>query len=251
MSAPEFLTIDNSSRIAYRRLEGHSPGVVFLIGHGSDMDGAKALTCEDWARRNGRAFLRFDYSGHGQSDGNFLDGTISSWTNDCLAVLDHLTEGPQILVGSSLGGWLMLNVALARPARIAGLIGIAAAPDFTAELIWDSLDKTQQTQMQDTGQIALPNPYSDDPVVYPMALVTDGKAHLHLQAPVNITAPVHLLHGMQDDEVPWQTATRLAEKLASEHVQVSLVRNAGHRFSEPDQIALLGDVLDGMLAKLS
>jgi pimeloyl-ACP methyl ester carboxylesterase len=162
-----------------------------------------------------------------------------------------LTEGPQILVGSSLGGWLMLNVALARPARIAGLIGIAAAPDFTAELIWDSLDKTQQTQMQDTGQIALPNPYSDDPVVYPMALVTDGKAHLHLQAPVNITAPVHLLHGMQDDEVPWQTATRLAEKLASENVQVSLVRNAGHRFSEPDQIALLGDALDGMLAKLS
>ena len=148
MSAPEFLTIDNSSRIAYRRLEGHSPGFVFLIGHGSDMDGAKALACEDWARRNGRAFLRFDYSGHGQSDGNFLDGTISSWTNDCLAVLDRLTEGPQILVGSSLGGWLMLNVALARPARIAGLIGIAAAPDFTAELIWDSLDKTQQTQMQ-------------------------------------------------------------------------------------------------------
>lgn len=251
MSAPEFLTIDNSTRIAYRRLEGRGPGIVFLIGHGSDMDGTKALACEDWARDHGHAFLRFDYSGHGQSDGHFLDGTISSWTDDCLAVIDSLTEGPQILVGSSLGGWLMLNVALARPQRIAGLIGIAAAPDFTAELIWDCLDKAQQTHMQETDQIELPNPYSDDPVIYPMRLVTDGTAHLHLQAPVDITAPVHLLHGMQDDEVPWQTATRLAEKLASPDVQVSLVRNAGHRFSEPDQIALLGDALGRMLAKLS
>ena len=247
-----FLDTDHGTRLAWTGREVFGkPTIIFFAGHGSDMDGTKAIAVDSWAEHNGFGMIRFDYSGHGQSSGAFLDGTIGQWKKDCLAIIDTLTSEAVIIVGSSLGGWLMLNVALARPARIAGLIGIAAAPDFTAELIWDSLDKTQQTQMQDTGQIALPNHYSDDPVVYPMALVTDGKAHLHLQAPVNITAPVHLLHGMQDDEVPWQTATRLAEKLASENVQVSLVRNAGHRFSEPDQIALLGDALDGMLAKLS
>ena len=131
MAQADYLEIGGGEQLAYRRLKGSGTGVTFLCGHGSNMDGTKALEVEAWARETGRSCLRFDYRGHGLSSGDFLDGNISSWTSDCLAALDALAEGPQILVGSSLGGWLMLNVALARPERIAGLIGIAAAPDFT------------------------------------------------------------------------------------------------------------------------
>ena len=249
MSAPDILTIDKSTRIAYRRLDGSEPGVIFLIGHGSDMDGTKALACEDWARRNGRACLRFDYSGHGQSSGQFLDGTISSWTADSIAALDALTDGPQILVGSSLGGWLMLNVALARPNRVAGLIGIAAAPDFTEDLLWVEFTDDQRQQIEADGVIALPNPYSDEPVRYHWHLITDGRNNLRLRGGLDITCPVHLLHGMQDDEVPWKTATATAAALASDDVEVTLVKEAGHRFSAPSQIALLDAALDRMAAR--
>jgi len=257
MSPLDFLTIANASRIAYRRLDAadggdagaDGPGIVFLIGHGSDMDGTKALACEDWARRNGRACLRFDYSGHGLSSGDFLDGNISSWTADCLAVLDALTTGPQILVGSSLGGWLMLNVALARPDRVAGLIGIAAAPDFTEDLLWAAFTDDQRRQIEAEGRIALPNPYSDEPVIYPWHLITDGRHNLRLRGGLDITCPVHLLHGMQDAEVPWQTATATAAALASDDVEITLVKEAGHRFSEPDEIARLVAALDRMTAK--
>ena len=257
MSQHDFLTIANASRIAYRRLDtavrgdtgADGPGIVFLIGHGSDMDGTKAMACEDWARRNGRACLRFDYSGHGLSSGDFLDGNISSWSADCLAVLDALTIGPQILVGSSLGGWLMLNVALARPDRVAGLIGIAAAPDFTEDLLWAAFTDDQRRQIEAEGMIALPNPYSDEPVIYPWHLITDGRHNLRLRGGLDITCPVHLLHGMQDVEVPWQTATATAAALASDDVEVTLVKEAGHRFSEPEEIARLVAALDRMIAK--
>jgi len=260
MSQADFLTLANASRIAYRQLDAADadadtdagtagPGIVFLIGHGSDMEGTKALACEDWARRNGRACLRFDYSGHGLSSGDFLDGNISSWTADCLAVLDALTTGPQILVGSSLGGWLMLNVALARPDRVAGLIGIAAAPDFTEDLLWAAFTDDQRRQIEADGVIALPNPYSDEPVIYPWHLITDGRHNLRLRGGLDITCPVHLLHGMQDEEVPWQTATATAAALASDDVEITLVKDAGHRFSEPDQIARLAAALDRMATK--
>ena len=258
MSQADFLTLANASRIAYRRLDAADadadaatagPGIVFLIGHGSDMEGTKALACEDWARRNGRACLRFDYSGHGLSSGDFLDGNISSWTADCLAVLDALTTGPQILVGSSLGGWLMLNVALARPDRVAGLIGIAAAPDFTEDLLWAAFTDDQRRQIEADGVIALPNPYADEPVIYPWHLITDGRHNLRLRGGLEITCPVHLLHGMQDEEVPWQTATATAAALACDDVEVTLVKDAGHRFSEPDQIGRLAAALDRMAAK--
>ena len=257
MSSANFLTTANASRIAYRRLDAadgrdsgaDGPGIIFLIGHGSDMEGTKALACEDWARRNGRACLRFDYSGHGLSSGDFLDGNISNWTADCLAVLDTLTTGPQILVGSSLGGWLMYNVALARPDRVAGLIGIAAAPDFTEDLLWAAFTDDQRRQIEAEGMIALPNPYSDEQVIYPWHLITNGRHNLRLRGGLDITCPVHLLHGMQDTEVPWQTATTTATALLSDDVEVTLVKEAGHRFSEPDEIARLFAALDRMTAK--
>ena len=245
---PDYLNINENERLAYRRTSGSGVGVVFLCGHGSDMDGTKALEAEAWARGTGRPFLRFDYRGHGQSSGEFLDGNISSWTADCLAAFDALTNGPQILVGSSLGGWLMLNVALARPERVAGVIGIAAAPDFTEDLLWAEFTDEQRRRIEADGVIALPNPYADEPVKYPWHLITDGRDNLRLRGGLDIACPVHLLHGMKDKEVPWKTATATAAALASEAVEVTLVKEAWHRFSEPDQLALLRNALDRMAA---
>ena len=249
LAQADYLEIGGGEQLAYRRLKGSGTGVTFLCGHGSDMDGTKALEVEAWARETGRSCLRFDYRGHGLSSGDFLDGNISSWTSDCIAALDALAEGPQILVGSSLGGWLMLNVALARPERIAGLIGIAAAPDFTEDLLWAEFTDEQRARIETDGVIALPNPYSDEPVKYPWHLITDGRDNLRLRGGLEITCPVHLLHGMQDEEVPWQTATSTAQCLASTDVELSLVKGAGHRFSEPDQLALLRGALDRMAAR--
>ena len=250
ISPPDYLQLGTDHRLAYRRTQGTAPGVVFLCGHGSDMDGTKAIETEIWARERGLACLRFDYRGHGLSSGDFLDGNISSWTADSLAALDALTDGPQILIGSSLGGWLMLNVALARPARVAGLVGIAAAPDFTEDLLWAEFDDEQRRRIESDGVIALPNPYADEPVRYPWHLITDGRQNLRLRGDLDIRAPAHLLHGMEDEEVPWQTATRIAAALTGSDVEVTLVKRAGHRFSDPDQLALLRGALDRMVDRV-
>ena len=243
--------IDRFGAIAYNRHAGTHPGVVFLCGHGSNMNGNKAMHVRAWAKRRGQSFLRFDYSGHGQSDGDFLQTNISDWTRDTINMIDAHTDGPQIVVGSSLGGWIMLNLALARPARIAALVGIAAAPDFTEELIWNPLDEAAKADFQASGQISFENPYADDSVVYPYHLIEDGRQHLRLQAPLPITVPVRLLHGMQDAEVPWQTATRLADQLPSDDVSVMLDKTATHRFSEPRQLAQLERVLDELVSLIA
>ncbi|MDA0332116.1 MAG: alpha/beta hydrolase [Proteobacteria bacterium] len=222
MTAVSKHIIDQFGAIAYHRISGIQPGVVFLCGHGSDMNGSKAMHIQAWAERRGQSFLRFDYSGHGQSDGDFLQTNISDWTRDTIDMIDAHTDGPQIVVGSSLGGWIMLNLALARPARVAALVGIAAAPDFTEELIWNPLSDAAKADFKTSGQITFENPYADDPVIYPYHLIEDGRQHLRLQAPLLIQVPVRLLHGMQDAEVPWQTATRLADQLQSDDVAVML-----------------------------
>lgn len=242
---------DQFGAIAYQRVSGTQPGVVFLCGHGSDMNGGKAIYTQAWAERRGQSFLRFDYSGHGQSDGDFLKTNISDWTRDTVEMIDAHTDGPQIVVGSSLGGWIMLNLALARPARVAALVGIAAAPDFTEELIWNPLDDVAKADFKTSGQINFENPYSDDPVIYPYHLIEDGRQHLRLQAPLSINVPVRLLHGMQDEEVPWQTATRLAEKLQSDDVAVMLDNTATHRYSEPRQLTQLERVLDDLVSMIA
>ena len=216
-----------------------NPGIIFLCGHGSDMNGTKALVLEQLALDEGFGFTRFDYFGHGASQGNMSDGTISIWTDDCLAILDEVTLGPQILIGSSLGGWLMLITARARISRIAGLIGIAAAPDFTEDLIWSSLSDSQRDEMKTTGQITLPNPYANEGVVYPYNLIKDGRNNLVMTAPLELDIPVYLFHGMQDREVPWHTAIALSNAMPSDNVIIHLDKNAGHRFSTPDQLAAI------------
>lgn len=242
-NAPNLARPDGAT-IAYRRIAGAVPGIVFLGGFRSDMTGTKALFLEDYCRRRGRAFVRFDYFGHGASSGDFALGTIGRWREDAVAVIDSLTEGPQLLVGSSMGGWVMLLAALARPARVAGLVGIAAAPDFTEELLWPRLSPGQRREIAERGALVLPSDYDPAGYLYTRALVEDGKRHRLLAAPIPIDVPVRLLHGTADASVPWQLSLRLAERLQSRDVTLTLVKDADHRLSTPADLARLAQALD-------
>ncbi len=232
--------------LAHARTPGAAPGVVFLGGFMSDMTGTKATFLEAHCKARGQAFLRFDYSGHGASQGAFSDGTIGRWAEDAIAVIDALTEGPLVLVGSSMGGWIMLEVALARPDRIAGLLGIAAAPDFTEELIWNTLSDAQKSALAKDGFLAAPSQYGGE-YRYTDALIADGRTRLRLREKLPIACPVRLLHGQQDSDVPWQTSLRLADALDSTDVQVNLIKDGDHRLSRPQDLALLAATLDALL----
>jgi pimeloyl-ACP methyl ester carboxylesterase len=246
---PEILSREGGATIAYRRVPGKSPGVMFLGGFNSDMQGTKAVELERYCRAAGRAFVRFDYQGHGESSGDFADGTIGSWTEDALAVLDSCTEGPQILIGSSMGGWIMLLAAIARPDRVAALIGIAAAPDFTEDLIWNRYgDDVHETLLRDKVWYE-PSEYGE-PYTITLDLIEDGREHLLLDRPIPIHCPVRLLHGMRDDSVPWMTSSRIAERLLSEDVRVFLVKNGDHRLSRDEDIARLKLTLDDLIEEL-
>ena len=179
---PDYLDTDQGRRIAYHLSAGAGPGIVFLGGFRSDMEGTKAIHLEHWAKAQGRAFLRFDYSGHGQSSGLFEEGAIGDWAADAVAAVQGLTEGPQILVGSSMGGWISLLLARSLPRKVAGLVTIAAAPDFTEDSMWAGFDVDQRAALQDVGQVALPSEYGD-PLVITRRMIEDGRNHLVLRAP--------------------------------------------------------------------
>jgi len=230
--------------IAYRQTAGAAPGVVFLPGFRSDMNGAKALALEAHCVARGRAFLRFDYQGHGESTGRFEDGTIGQWTADAVAALTALTDGPQVLVGSSMGGWIMLLAARAHPGRVAGLVGIAAAPDFTEDLIWGRLDPRQRAALMADGIIHAPSEYDAVPTPITRALIEDGRHHLLLDRPVAVHCPVRLLHGMRDPDVPFGRALRLADALLSADVEVRLIKDGDHRLSRPQDLAILSATVD-------
>ncbi|TCH97241.1 alpha/beta hydrolase [Roseococcus sp. SYP-B2431] len=234
--------------LAYRALAGKEPGVVFLGGFHSDMTGSKAAYLAEWCATRGRAYLRFDYSGHGASGGRFEDGTIGGWLADAAAVLAELTKGPQILIGSSMGGWIALLLALRHPERVAGLIGIAAAPDFTEELMWAQFPQSVRDQIQHEGFWTRPSAYGDG---YPItrALIEDGRDHLILGGPITLDRPVRFLHGQDDPDVPWQHSLRLAERITSRDVEVTLIKGGDHRLSTPDNLALLGRTLGALLSE--
>ena len=244
---PAILARPDGATIAYQRLTGEPPGIVFLGGFRSDMGGTKALFLKDYCRRRGRAFVRFDYFGHGASSGDVAQGTIGRWRDDAICVIDSLTTGPQILVGSSMGGWIMLLAALARPGRIAGLVGIAGAPDFTEELLWPRLTPAQREEIIERGRVILPSGYDPAGYLYTRALVEDGRRHLLLREPIALDMPVRLLHGLADESVPWQLSLRLAERLASSDVAVTLVKDGDHRLSTPADLARLADTLDALI----
>lgn len=239
MTDPCFLTTPQGRSIAYERVTGHGPGIVFLHGLRSDMTGTKAVALADWARRTGRAFLRFDCSGHGLSSGRFEDGAIGDWFEDAQAALDRLTDGPQVLVGSSMGGWLALLLARALPGRVKGLVGIAAAPDFTEDSMWAQATEAHRAALLRDGFIQRPSDYGDAPYVITRRLIEDGRAHLVLRDPLPLPFPVRLLHGTADTDVPRGVALRLMDHAAGPDLQLTLVKDADHRFSSPACLALI------------
>ena len=213
----------------------------------SDMSGTKARALERYARARGQAYLRFDYQGHGVSSGRFEDGTIGRWAEDAIAALDGASVGPQILVGSSMGGWIMLLAALARPERVAALVGIAAAPDFTETLIWARMGAAQRAELAERGVLYQPSDYDEQPYAITRALIEEGRNHLLLGGEIPLDCPVRLIHGMADPDVPWRVSRRLAQRLRTADVELTLVKGGGHRLSEPADMARLARILDGLI----
>lgn len=247
MTEPQFLETPQRRRIAFHRTAGAGPGVVFLGGFRSDMSGTKALHLEDWARATGRAFLRFDYSGHGESSGDFEQGCIGDWAEDAMDAIASLTEGPQILVGSSMGGWISLLAAREMPDRVAGLVGIAAAPDFTEDGMWASFSAAQRDTLLHNGRLELPSDYSDEPYVITRRLIDEGRTRLVLRSPLHLPFPVRLLQGTDDADVPVSVALRLLDHAESPDLRLTLVKGADHRFSSPECLALTTRTLEEML----
>ncbi len=246
------LTRDNGAAIAYHQTPGRQPGVVFLTGFKSDMGGGKALALEAFCRHRGHAFTRFDYQGHGASSGNFDDGCIGEWADDAIDVLDQLTDGPQVLVGSSMGGWIMLLAARARPRRIAGLVGLASAPDFTEDLIGAQLSAAQKAELDTNGFVELANDYDDgEPYRISKRLLADGKNQLLLRGEIAIDCPVRLIHGIKDADVPWQTSLRIMECVRADDVEVQLVKSGEHRLSEDHDLERLRRTLAALLDQLA
>jgi pimeloyl-ACP methyl ester carboxylesterase len=232
--------------LAYRHRPGETPTVIFLPGYMSDMEGSKALALDAWAQSEGRAFLRFDYGGCGTSGGEFAKQRLADWRDDVLAMIDEVAEGPVVLVGSSMGGWLMLHAALARPERVAGLVGIAAAPDFTG---WGFTQDEKMTILQQ-GQLEKPSPYGDQPLVVTRTFWESGESMRLLQAPIPIDCPVRLLHGQADSEVPWTFSLELMKLIRSDDVQAVLVKDGDHRLSRDKDVALLISTVRGLLEVL-
>lgn len=246
---PDFLTTAQGRRLAYNRSPGVGPGLVFLGGFNSDMEGAKARFLEDWAKAQGRAFLRFDYSGHGASSGRFDEGCIGDWAADARAVIETLTEGPQLLVGSSMGGWIALLLARALPGRIAGLVTIAAAPDFTAITWANELNDAQRREVEQTGRTTLASDYADSPYVFTKKLFTDGAQNMVMTAPLPLPFPVRLLQGTADTDVLPQVAVNLLNHASGPDIRLTLVKAADHRFSTPDCLALIAAAVTDVLER--
>lgn len=239
MTETRYLTTPQGRRIAYDRAEGRGPGIVFLHGFRSDMGGTKAVHLAQWARAEGRAFLRFDYSGHGQSSERFEDGAIGDWFEDAVSAVMRLTEGPQVLVGSSMGGWIALLLAKTLPSRVAGMVGIAAAPDFTEDSMWAEATPAQREALQTQGRIELPSDYSDAPYVITRRLIEEGRGRLVLREPLPLPFPVRLLQGTADTDVPPSVALRLLGHASCPDMRLTLVKGADHRFSTPENLDLI------------
>jgi len=242
-----YLETPQGRRLAYHKTEGTGPCVVFLGGLKSDMMGTKAVFLEDWAKREGRAFLRFDYSGHGESSGAFTEGCIGDWAEDTLAAVEALTEGPILPVGSSMGGWQSLLLVRALPARIAGLVTIAAAPDFTEDGYWASFTEAQKKTLAETGQVELPSDYME-PYIITRRMIEDGRKQLVLRDPLHLPFPTRFLQGTADTAVSVATAVRLLEHAQGPDMQLQLVKDADHRFSDDRCLELLIQAVEEVAA---
>ncbi|WP_350335997.1 alpha/beta hydrolase [Coralliovum pocilloporae] len=244
---------NDQRRIAVRHRSGSRPGLVWLGGFKSDMDGTKAIALDDWAGANGLSCTRFDYSGHGLSSGDFADGTISKWAEESQAVLDRVTEGPQILIGSSMGGWMSLLLAKRHlesvgkdQSRIAGMVLIAPAADFTERLMWANFPEAVRQDILTKGRFEKPSEYSDEPYIITRDLIEDGRDNLLMDAPIETGCPVHILQGMRDEDVPWQHAEATFELMTSDDALMTLVKDGDHRLSREQDIALILKSVEAM-----
>jgi pimeloyl-ACP methyl ester carboxylesterase len=244
LPALRWLDRPGGDRLAYRCREGRVPTVVFLGGFTSDMGGTKAQALDAHAARQGHAFVRFDYQGHGASSGLFRDGTVGRWIDDALAVVDRVARGPTVLVGSSMGAWVAVRAALARPERVAALVGLAAAPDFPWELLEPRLSAQERASLETRGEVSLPSRYGGEPVTLTRSFFEEARRHGVLGERLRVRCPVRLLHGMRDQDVPWQTSVRLAGALESDDVTVTLVKLGDHRLSSPADLERLRAVVD-------
>jgi pimeloyl-ACP methyl ester carboxylesterase len=245
--APAILHRPDGKRLAYVTHGTRLPAVVFLGGFRSDMTGTKALALDAWAKKRDQAFLRFDYFAHGASDGDFADATVGRWRQDALAAIGILPrQAKLVLVGSSMGGWIMLSIAQELRARLAGLVGIAVAPDFTQELIWPELSAGEQAEMKRSGRLLRPSQYSDQPDILTMRLIEEGADHLVLNKPLAVDCPVHLLHGTADPDVPWQHSLRALQHMQTPRGTLTLVKDGDHRLSTEADIRMLTETVEGL-----
>lgn len=247
----DFLTSKAGRKLAYNHSPGREPTVVFLGGFRSDMQGTKAVFLEDWAKARGQAFLRLDYSGHGESGGEFLDGSIGDWAEDAQAVIDaRIGDGSVVLVGSSMGGWISTILSAKLTQNIVGIVGIAAAPDFTEDSMWGGFSDEQRAALMETGRVELPSDYSDEPYVITKRLIEEGRKSLVLRSPLPMDYPVRLLQGTADEDVEMSVALRLLDHIDGDDVRLTLVKGADHRFSTPDCLAMIARAVEEILKKV-
>lgn len=242
----DFLTTAQGRKLAYHKTEGVGPTVVFLGGLKSDMEGTKAIHLEDWCRARGQSFLRFDYSGHGESSERFEDGCIGDWHEDTLAAVDALTEGPLVIVGSSMGGWQALLLAKARAERIKGMVTIAAAPDFTEDGYWANFTDAQKVTLENVGQVELPSDYME-PYIITKRMIEDGREQLVLRDTLPLPFPVRFLQGTEDTAVTRETALLLLDHAEGDDLRLTLVKGADHRFSDEPCLALIEQAVEDVL----
>jgi pimeloyl-ACP methyl ester carboxylesterase len=242
----DILQTEQGRQIAYHRTDGQGPCVVFLGGLKSDMEGTKAIHLEAWCKAAGRAFMRFDYSGHGESSGSFEEGCIGDWHEDSLAAVNALVEGPYVLVGSSMGGWQSLLLARAQPERLLGLVTIAAAPDFTEDSYWAGFDEAQKAALEEVGHVELPSDYME-PYIITKRMIEDGRANLVLRSPLRFDCPVRFLQGTEDTAVSTETAIRLLDHAEGADLRLTLVKGADHRFSDDSCLRLIEEAVTDVI----
>lgn len=247
MSQAHFFDTAQGRRIAYHKTGGAGPCLVFCGGLKSDMQGTKALHLEAWAKARGLAFLRYDYSGHGESSGTFEEGAIGDWHEDSLAILEAVTEGPLCVVGSSMGGWQTLLLARAIPRRIMGMVTIAAAPDFTEDGYWASFTEAQKAELEAVGHVALPSDYME-PYIITKRMIEDGRKHLVLRTPLDLPFPVRFLQGTADTAVSVATAVRLLEHAQGPDMRLAVIKDADHRFSDGLCLRLIEETVSDVIA---
>lgn len=241
------LTTTDGLKLATKKLDGDSPTVIFMPGFFSNMEGTKATFLEKLCRQRGQAYVRFDYRGHGQSDGKFEDGTFTEWLNDTLLVLDELADAPVVAVGSSMGGWIALLAALKRPENIRGLVGIASSPDFTKDIWHRRMSSEQRELMNKQGYIAQPSEYQEEPLIITKKLLASGNDHLLLhKSSIDLDICVTLIHGKKDADVPWQKSEKLHRLIGENKSELILVPDGEHRLSREQDLELIGEVVVGI-----